>query len=285
METVPASRRRKVNFSKREVRVLLQEVERLRGPLLGIGLGGNRRRGQHSMEEAWGHVAECVSAVAPVRRQSRDVRKKWADLKWAALRAGGHGRPTDPVSRAILRIIRGEATGLLAAAVSPSSGAADQPPPLSLLRGEWPTMWCWRRAGGRACNAPVCGGLACLAPVGAPSGSPGKLFFNSAVLSYVIARLSTPVSPLSCDPFSRVILLCGRYLDHVDDPHAPVRASPRETFKCSMTTSFSLSRRSSTPKTLGILREKKKPAAVLKTRWQSGYKQALDLALAHALCR
>lgn len=128
MEVLPAAlapgRRRKVNFSAREVRVLLQEVERLRGPLLGIGLGGGPgRRGsrgggarlsQQSVERAWGHVADCVSAVAPVRRQHRDVRKKWADLKWAALRAGDHGDATDAVSRYILRIIRGEASGLLA---------------------------------------------------------------------------------------------------------------------------------------------------------------------------
>ncbi|XP_052132659.1 nuclear apoptosis-inducing factor 1-like [Frankliniella occidentalis] len=113
MEAVAVARRRKVNFSKREVRVLLEEVERLRGPLLGIGRDCNiARRGQQSIEQAWDHVAQCVSAVAPVRRQHRDVRKKWADLKWAALRAGGHGEATDVVSRTILRIIRGEETGL-----------------------------------------------------------------------------------------------------------------------------------------------------------------------------
>lgn len=118
-----ASRRRKVNFSKREVRVLLQEVERLRGPLLGIGLANHLRRGQQTVEQAWGHVADCVSAVAPVRRQHRDVRKKWADLKWAALRAGD-GEATDAVSRYILRIIRGQPTGLLNNPVLPTSDPA-----------------------------------------------------------------------------------------------------------------------------------------------------------------
>ncbi|KAK3920264.1 Myb/SANT-like DNA-binding domain-containing protein 4 [Frankliniella fusca] len=111
MEEVMVARRRKVNFSKREVRVLLEEVERLRGPLLGIGRDHNvARRGLQSIEQAWDHVAACVSAVAPVRRQHRDVRKKWADLKWAALRANAEA--TDVVSRTILRIIRGEDSGL-----------------------------------------------------------------------------------------------------------------------------------------------------------------------------
>lgn len=122
------SRRRKVNFSKREVRVLLQEVERLRGPLLGIGLESHCRRGQQSIEQAWGHVAECVSQVAPVRRMHRDVRKKWADLKWAALRMGDGGA-TDAVSRSILRIIRGEDSGLL----GPPSNAGN---PSQMQRGE-----------------------------------------------------------------------------------------------------------------------------------------------------
>lgn len=144
------SRRRKVNFSKREVRVLLQEVERLRGPLLGIGLDSHCRRGQQSIEQAWGHVAERVSAVAPVRRMHRDVRKKWADLKWAALRTGD-GAAADAVSRSILRIIRGEDSGLLGPALGP---AAIAPHHGLLQRGESERTKCIIPGGGPTHHHP-----------------------------------------------------------------------------------------------------------------------------------
>ena len=79
-------RERKANFADKEVRVLIELYQQNRSKLVGKF---SNILTQRQKIELWQEIAAGVSACGFATRSVADVRKKWTDVKRAALRASG----------------------------------------------------------------------------------------------------------------------------------------------------------------------------------------------------
>ncbi|XP_060613552.2 nuclear apoptosis-inducing factor 1 isoform X1 [Anolis sagrei] len=94
----PPAKKRKMNFSEREVEIIVEELERSKHLLInhynaGVSLAAKAA--------AWHNILRRVNAVATCRRELPEVKKKWSDLKTevrrkvaqvrAAVEGGGGG--------------------------------------------------------------------------------------------------------------------------------------------------------------------------------------------------
>jgi len=86
-----SKRERKANFNDSEVRCLLEAVVNERDVILSKF---NNSLTTRSKKEAWGRVMWAVNSCGNVRRSEEDVKKKWMDLKSAALREEGDQKKT-----------------------------------------------------------------------------------------------------------------------------------------------------------------------------------------------
>lgn len=76
--SAPPSKKRKINFSKREVEIIVEELERSKHLLInhfnaGVSLAAKAA--------AWHKILRRVNAVATCHRELPEVKKKWSDLK------------------------------------------------------------------------------------------------------------------------------------------------------------------------------------------------------------
>lgn len=76
-------RERKANFCDAELRALLETVASERDVILSKF---NNSVTTRKKKEAWGRVMATVNACGHVKRSEDDVKKKWMDVKSAALR-------------------------------------------------------------------------------------------------------------------------------------------------------------------------------------------------------
>jgi hypothetical protein len=86
-----SKRDRKPNFNDSEVRCLLETVLNEKEVILSKF---NNSLTTRSKKEAWGRVMLAVNSCGNVRRSEEDVKKKWMDLKSAALREEGDQKKT-----------------------------------------------------------------------------------------------------------------------------------------------------------------------------------------------
>ena len=82
-------RERKANFSDIEVRVLVELYQKHRSELTGKFSNVLTQRQKTAL---WQEIAGGVSACGYSTRSIADVRKKWTDIKRAALRASGEAK-------------------------------------------------------------------------------------------------------------------------------------------------------------------------------------------------
>ncbi|XP_044857035.1 nuclear apoptosis-inducing factor 1-like [Mauremys mutica] len=95
----PPAKKCKMNFSEREVEIIVEELERGKHLLInhfnaGVPLA--------TKAATWHNILRCVNAVATYRRELPEVKKKWSDLKTevrrkvaqvrAAMEGGGIGQ-------------------------------------------------------------------------------------------------------------------------------------------------------------------------------------------------
>ncbi|XP_077161236.1 nuclear apoptosis-inducing factor 1 [Paroedura picta] len=94
----PPAKKRKMNFSEREVEIIVEELERSKHLLINHFNAGVSLAAKAS---AWHNIQRRVNAVATCRRELHEVKKKWSDLKTevrrkvaqvrAAMEGGGDG--------------------------------------------------------------------------------------------------------------------------------------------------------------------------------------------------
>lgn len=75
--------RRKKNFSRSELEVLLQEVNSKRHIIFSSVSSGYTKR---EKKDAWDAITGSVNAVSGAGRKSNEVKKKWFDIKYGAKR-------------------------------------------------------------------------------------------------------------------------------------------------------------------------------------------------------
>ncbi|XP_066466914.1 nuclear apoptosis-inducing factor 1 [Tiliqua scincoides] len=94
----PPAKKRKMNFSEREVEIIVEELERSKHLLINHFNAGVPLAAKAA---AWHNILRRVNAVATCRRELPEVKKKWSDLKTevrrkvaqvrAAMEGGGEG--------------------------------------------------------------------------------------------------------------------------------------------------------------------------------------------------
>ncbi|XP_019396211.1 PREDICTED: nuclear apoptosis-inducing factor 1 [Crocodylus porosus] len=95
----PPAKKRKMNFSEREVEIIVEELERGKHLLINHFNAGVPLAAKAA---AWHDILRRVNAVATCRRELPEVKKKWSDLKTevrrkvaqvrAAMEGGGEGQ-------------------------------------------------------------------------------------------------------------------------------------------------------------------------------------------------
>ncbi|KAH0615554.1 hypothetical protein JD844_004985 [Phrynosoma platyrhinos] len=95
----PPAKKRKMNFSEREVEIIVEELERSKHLLINHYNAGVPLAAKAA---AWHNILRRVNAVATCRRELPEVKKKWSDLKTevrrkvaqvrAAMEGGGEGQ-------------------------------------------------------------------------------------------------------------------------------------------------------------------------------------------------
>ncbi|XP_032993921.1 nuclear apoptosis-inducing factor 1 [Lacerta agilis] len=95
----PPAKKRKMNFSEREVEIIVEELERSKHLLINHFNAGVPLAAKAA---AWHNILRRVNAVATCRRELTEVKKKWSDLKTevrrkvaqvrAAMEGGGDGQ-------------------------------------------------------------------------------------------------------------------------------------------------------------------------------------------------
>ncbi|CAI5794408.1 Nuclear apoptosis-inducing factor 1 [Podarcis lilfordi] len=95
----PPAKKRKMNFSEREVEIIVEELERSKHLLINHFNAGVPLAAKAA---AWHNILRRVNAVATCRRELPEVKKKWSDLKTevrrkvaqvrAAMEGGGDGQ-------------------------------------------------------------------------------------------------------------------------------------------------------------------------------------------------
>ncbi|XP_044295753.1 nuclear apoptosis-inducing factor 1 [Varanus komodoensis] len=74
----PPAKKRKMNFSEREVEIIVEELERSKHLLINHFNAGVPLAAKAA---AWHNILRRVNAVATCRRELPEVKKKWSDLK------------------------------------------------------------------------------------------------------------------------------------------------------------------------------------------------------------
>lgn len=130
------AKKRKMNFSEREVEIIVEEIEKQKHTLVNHFNAGVTHMAKNG---AWLDILKKVNAVTTCPRELPEVKKKWSDMKTevrrkvAQARAAIEGTATDctPVP-VILTAMQQRICNLLGEATIISLPAGDSDPELSL---------------------------------------------------------------------------------------------------------------------------------------------------------
>lgn len=83
LERIPAimasaAKKRKMNFSEREVEILVEEIEKQKHTIVNHFNAGVTHMAKN---KAWGDILKKVNAVTTCPRELHEVKKKWSDMK------------------------------------------------------------------------------------------------------------------------------------------------------------------------------------------------------------
>lgn len=73
-----AAKKRKMNFSEREVEILVEEIEKQKHTIVNHFNAGVTHMAKN---KAWGDILKKVNAVTTCPRELHEVKKKWSDMK------------------------------------------------------------------------------------------------------------------------------------------------------------------------------------------------------------